>query len=330
MIRAQRGGTSGTDIENLCRLEAHVLHAKRTALYEHMNRMKQRLNRLHTWKRFPPFPETFLAKSPALLKAFIADYWLHRDDLHRELKTQVSKVGLAIDHKKGDAARIKLNLDNGAVATQIFTVIGDLGIVLNYCVVPDTNMAWTKLCMEEVYDRHRDTPTARPTMLHVDCGCCNGKLSPEARALTETDMATGIAEMEAGYRRPLERESGTYKKVLDAFHMLNRVYRQANSKHPRFGSFCAGLRDAIYVESGEDEARLEGIRAKHNLNLTAKERRATGRNLSGTSSVPGFRFVWQCSCSWPTRLPSTRRPGSRQRVTVCPSRTFRRRILRTP
>jgi hypothetical protein len=185
------------------------------------------------------------------------------------LEAQVTKTGLAVDHKAGDARRVRCSTDKGEVGGQTFTIIGDLGLVLNYCVVPDANLEWTDAALREVIERH--PVGARPTMLHVDCGCYNGRLNAKARALVDTRLETGVAGMDRGAGKATGGD-GILVKVLDTFPMMTPVSRQLNLEHPRMKTFCGKFRDAIYVDSGEDMRRLESIlRAKFGMNLSPAE-----------------------------------------------------------
>jgi hypothetical protein len=76
---------------------------------------------------------------------------------------------LSVDHKSGDAKRVMLKSDDGEVGTQTFTIVGDLGLVLNCCVVPDTHGDWTDIAIDEVMSRHEKGK--EPKFLYVDCGC---------------------------------------------------------------------------------------------------------------------------------------------------------------
>jgi len=181
LIRMLRDGISARALERACRAEVHRVYSGLRSEYLWKSKHERDLGMIHDYEEFPPFPEEFCPKAPALLEALLADYALHKDDLLRELKTYVSNYGLAVKHKRSDTTRVKMDATAGDAGTQTFTVVGDLGFVLNYCVVPETNMDWADMALEEVVGRHAEGKC--PKHLFVDCGCCNGKLKAAAKKL---------------------------------------------------------------------------------------------------------------------------------------------------
>jgi len=63
---------------------------------------------------------------------------------------------------------------------QSFAITGDLGVILNCCVVPGTSSDWTHDALNETCNRFPKDKGAK--ILHVNCGCCNGKLGGRARS----------------------------------------------------------------------------------------------------------------------------------------------------
>ncbi|KAF4708292.1 hypothetical protein FOZ62_003690 [Perkinsus olseni] len=240
LILALRLGTAAKNLEEQVRANLTRDYTACKRNYEHDAARKVELKIASGYEPYGNFPEEFVPKSPALLQALLSDYYQHRDSLRREQRALRSTNALGIDHQAKVVGRVKKDPTGQAVGTQSFSIVGDLGLVLGYYVVPDTSGVWLEKAMTEVLDRHGETV---PPIVYVDCNCCNGKLRS-----THDEPAPSPDQKVGGW------ETRVVKK-LDIMHLLLR------------------LSQAVFTDSSEDTQRLEEIRAKAGLNLTAEQKR---------------------------------------------------------
>jgi len=287
LIKLLRQGMPAKSIEHFARAELTAAYENMKSKYQHESVQAVQLGQARGYSPFPSLPDEFCPKSPALNEAFIADYCIHKDDLLRELKGIVSTYALAVDHKRGDVKRVAMNAEKGDIGTQSFTIVGDLGLVLNYCIVPDTHGDWTDVALDEVVDRHGE---ACPGFLYVDCNCCNNKLSSDAKKKLEGSAGVEQATEEAASAsdkvdnnmadgQAAGRWRKKLKKVLDAMHLMNRIGRQMNMEHPRATPFMTKLSAALYHDSKEDTEMLESTRKKFGMKLTQRQIRSDRQRL---------------------------------------------------
>ena len=97
---------------------------------------------------FLPFPEEWVPKPPAILQAFLEDYNINKDVFRREQAALLSNATFAIDHQCKVVKRVKKKV--GELVCQTFSNVGDLGLVLSFCVVHNIGEHWTELAIEEV------------------------------------------------------------------------------------------------------------------------------------------------------------------------------------
>ena len=79
----------------------------------------------------------------------------------RELRSTLSRHGLAIDHQR---KVVKRTLGESLISSggQTFTICGDFGLVCGVYVVPDTSLSWTEKAMSEVQERHESADVPIP------------------------------------------------------------------------------------------------------------------------------------------------------------------------
>ncbi|KAF4730048.1 hypothetical protein FOZ62_023899, partial [Perkinsus olseni] len=256
LILALRMGVAAKVLEEQIRATIRSEYMTRKREYESAAAAKLALKLAGSFEPFPPFPEEYVAKSPALLQAFLVDYDRNRDDLRREQAALVSATAIAIDNQRKVVKRTKVDVTKGEAGTQSLTAVGDGGLILGYYVVPDVGRISMKLAMEELVERHGPDG---PKLLYVDTGCCNGKLSTE--------------ELRRASRAQQYDWEKHFKKKLDVMHLILRIGRETNSEHPRRRQFLKQISKSIFRDSEEDTSRLEEARAKANLNLTDEQKR---------------------------------------------------------
>jgi len=244
-------------------------------------------NEIVRYDCFEPFQDLergWLMKDYQLQRAFLADFQMHHADLCRELQTIRSQHTLACDHQRQVVKRVKQkgSIENGG--TQSFVITGDLGLVLNYCVVPSTAEEWTHDALDEVCRRFKNG-SKPPSILYVDCGCCNGLLR-KSEETVEPPVAGS-----SGYRL----WKTILKKKLDGLHVIFRLTRECNAEHPRYIKFCQEVSAAIYFLDPECERRLEEARKLHGLQLSDKEKRKDssvyGRRTPGPGHLVAKRLL---------------------------------------
>ena len=193
---------------------------------------------------FPPFPSHYVPSRPHLTAMFVLDYWENKPHLMRELRAILSNHSLAVDHQRKVVKRT-IGGDVVGRGGQTFTICGDFGLICGVYVVPDTALSWAKKAMDEVIDRHESSGVELPRSLYTDCACCSGKAGcPQT---TSTDTSTSVAAL---WRT-------IFSVKLDAMHLMLRIGREMNAKHPGRKNFLVDLSHAIFVQHEGDrmEAR---------------------------------------------------------------------------
>lgn len=171
LITSMTLGSHAQTLENHCRANITHLYLNIKQNYEARKASAFTIDD----DNFPEFPEDWVGKSPALLTAFIKDYFVEKPALMAELKSIVLENSLAVDHQRKVVKTAK-KLPDLCSGSQSFTVVGDLGLIHNYVVVPDTGAIWIDKCMLEIGERHGAN---LPPTCYVDVNCCNGKRREE-------------------------------------------------------------------------------------------------------------------------------------------------------
>jgi len=193
MMTNLRMGDSGTSIAAAYRvnLDAHWWRAK--CMYDDLVSKEMRLCGAAASGVAPYYsiPEEWYVSSYTLIAGLIREFLLYKDELLREIQSCVSEQAFAVDHQAKVVKRVRQS-DGDVRATQSFTICGDKGLILNYCVVPSTGIEYQHDALDEVCARHG---SKCPSVLFVDCGCCNGRphTSPslvKTTGSTSTDVAT--------------------------------------------------------------------------------------------------------------------------------------------
>lgn len=193
MIRGMRNGMSAVTVQQMASGAIELLYSN--LVREYVNTAEAAiasvLTNYSTYKLFPPLQKAWMAASYLIVAAFIRDFSMNRDELCRELQSYVSKLSLAVDHQKKVVNRVKKTNDELQIGKQSFVIVGDLGLIMNYVVVPDTSDHWTESAMDEVYNRHINNGIYNgPLTVFVDCGCCNGKLNTQNESTTAIEDDT--------------------------------------------------------------------------------------------------------------------------------------------
>ncbi|KAL7538191.1 hypothetical protein ACHAXR_008351 [Thalassiosira sp. AJA248-18] len=176
----------------------------------------------------------WIAKKEVAMRAFIRDFLSVRDGLYCEMKSYWSEASLAIDHQAKAAKHAK-----GSDASQFFTVVADIGIVLGYYAVPNEDMEWVHEAMKEIVEQHggKLDPDNHhrllergllPSVVYLDKDCCNGK---EGGGTEQNEYYYGMI------------------KLRDGFHLITRIGRGINSDHDRKNKFMNQITRCIYTSS---------------------------------------------------------------------------------
>ena len=171
--------------------------------------------------------------------------------------------------------KVKSDAASGELGGQAYTICDDLGLILNYVVVPDTGETWVHDALDEVVTRHGINC---PKTLFVDCNCCNGKLKSEAAPRSaEASCSVGLRLWQK-----------VLVKKLDGLHCIMRVTREVNAEHPRAAGFARKLSRAIYTKCPDDLQALTEARENAGLYLSEKEKKSD-RVYIRTQIAPGPR-----------------------------------------
>jgi hypothetical protein len=202
------------------------------------------------YEPFEDLPRRWLVNKEGLIQAFLLDYEIHREELTRELQSVRTVQILACDHSRSCLKLVK----RGGEGKHLFTITGDLGLILNYCVVPRVGAEYTHLALDKVVERHR--PNC-PQTLFVDCNCCNGKLRNPYNAIPV----------------PQSEWEAILVKKLDGWHCLNQIVSVLSKSHPRHKVFCAQLAEVLYNKDAAIAKRLDDIRSLHGLSLSYSQKK---------------------------------------------------------
>ena len=259
LILQMRMGVLAATIEGASRAFLEMHHAALLDTYNAKCRSATQLGYDVVIKEFPKVDESHVAKQASLTNAFVRDGLTTRDGLLREMATLKTEKAMAMDHQH-KVVRHAIGSNGG----YSFTVVGDAGYVLGYYVVPDDGEKWLKTAMLELVKRHGaalDDDFKKvivqgdlPKVIYVDKLCCGG---------TEGGRSDAVAYF-----------YGMLKK-LDAFHLIQRIGKEANSEHPRLEEFLGRMSDCIFTFVEEDVNALENARRLGGIhNLTKKEKKA--------------------------------------------------------
>eukprot|EP00977_Amphora_coffeiformis_P018554 scaffold6570_cov79-Amphora_coffeaeformis.AAC.2 len=266
-----RLGQSGKSVAEAQKCAIMRMHQSLKSTYERQARDAVRLQ-YHQYGGFDSFqkvPDDWLLQPWTLIKAFICDYMLHRADLSLELQGNTVSQSAAADHQRKVVKRVRRQSNELEMAQQSFVITGDLGIVLNYVVVPDTSGTWTNKALNEVASRFDGR-----RILFVDCNCCNGKLQKPSNIKKKTDNEQPWTDK--------------FVKKLDGWHVCFRMSRECNSEHPRAPLFARQIAQAIYIRDQSCEAALEDARQQAGLTLTDKEKKRDSILYSRRIPGPGY------------------------------------------
>jgi hypothetical protein len=145
LIQRMRLGWSAAGVEADQRASLRSKYEFSRALYV-AKAKKITANKLTGYDRyepFPQFPERWVASGAAIMAAFLRDFEINRADLCRELQSITTTSTLAVDHQRKVVKKVKKDHQEGESGKQTFVICGDEGVILNYCVVPDTAAEWT-------------------------------------------------------------------------------------------------------------------------------------------------------------------------------------------
>ncbi len=258
LIIRMRMGETAAAIERSSQAHLEIYHS---ALQDEYNQ-KCRVATQHGYdvvlRDFPGVDPSHVAKATITTNAFIRDFLTTSNGLVREMASLKTEKAMAMDHQY-KVVRHAIGSDGGCS----FTVVGDGGIVLGYYVVPDEGEEWLQEAMLELVERHGavlnedyKTPFVRghlPPVIYVDKFCCGG---------TEGARSDAVAYF-----------YGMLKK-LDAFHLIQRIGKEANSEHPRLSDFLSLLSDCIFTLVEEDVFALEDARQRGGVGiLSSKEQK---------------------------------------------------------
>lgn len=146
LVVEMRVGNTASSLEKSSRANLTRWHNQMKNAYTNKVENLRRLGYDVQEEVYPAVKEGWVAKAPAITKAFLRDYVTHRDSLNREMASIKSTVALAIDHQYKVVKKVK-----GRKATQSFSVLGDGGLVLGYgfmrqcwklCI--GTGQSWTR------------------------------------------------------------------------------------------------------------------------------------------------------------------------------------------
>ena len=173
LIVQMRLGQSAKGVAQSQNCSSSLLHQSLKAKYEQhaSNVVRLQHDRFDGIENFENLPDDWLVKPFTMIKAFICDYLMHRADLCLELQGNTVTLSAAMDHQRKVVKRVRRQSNELEMGQQSFVITGDLGVILNYVVVPDTGTQWTNKALNEVASRFDGQ-----RILFVDCGCCNGRL----------------------------------------------------------------------------------------------------------------------------------------------------------
>ena len=181
---------------------------------------------------FLPFPSHYIPHRHHLTTMFVQDYWENKPHLMRELRAILSSHSLAVDHQRKVVKRT-IGSDVMGHGRQSFTICCDFGLICGVYVVPDTALSWVRKAMAEVIDRHEAAGVEVPKSLYMYCGCSSGK-----EGTPQSNNGTSVAAL---WR-------STFSVKLVAMHLMLRIGREMNAKHPRRKKFFVDLSHDIFVQ----------------------------------------------------------------------------------
>ena len=98
--------TPAAKVEEICRCAIVQRHQHEKSMFMSKCECLKANGKIDT-HAYPDFPEEWVGKSPALLKAFVNDSEAHKADLLNELHSIRSTYTLAIDHQQGVVSNVK-------------------------------------------------------------------------------------------------------------------------------------------------------------------------------------------------------------------------------
>ena len=113
------------------------MHAKRKATFTSKHKSLKWNGKIGSYSHLS-FLEDWVSKGFCLLNSLTLDYEVNKDDLLSELQSIRSTHTLAIDHQCQVIANVKKDASNNKIGMQSMTVVSNLGLILNYIVIPST------------------------------------------------------------------------------------------------------------------------------------------------------------------------------------------------